>query len=127
MSIACVQLEESFDWLCLGITNISATRIPAVGILSWPPSVAMVSAPVRQKQFVADSQFKYIQKLEKLFAVVRQLRISVSLPCKKKFFHIISLFLPPLCSVFMLEFNQKSFQTQNFHLSVCTFCLSCLI
>ncbi len=76
MSIACVQLEESFDWLCLGITNISATRIPAVGILSWPPSVAMVSTPVRQKQFVADSQFKYIQKLEKLFAVVRQLGIS---------------------------------------------------
>ena len=26
--------RESFDWLCLGITNISATHIPAVGILS---------------------------------------------------------------------------------------------
>lgn len=47
--------RESFDWLCLGITNISATRIPAVGILSRPLLVAMVNAPVLQKQFLADT------------------------------------------------------------------------
>lgn len=51
----CAAGGESFHWLCLGITNILATRIPAVGILSSPPSVSMFKAPVRQKQFLADT------------------------------------------------------------------------
>lgn len=35
-SVYLVQLRESSEWLCLGITDISAIRIPAFGILSWP-------------------------------------------------------------------------------------------
>lgn len=45
---------EKFDWLCLAIANISATHIPVVGTLSWPPSVVMVKAPVHQKKLLAE-------------------------------------------------------------------------
>lgn len=43
--------KESLDQLCLDITVISATRSSPV----LAPSVAMVNAPVRQKQFLADT------------------------------------------------------------------------
>lgn len=63
LSLACSWGNKEFEWLCLGITNMSATRILAFGILSWPPSVAMVNAPVHHKQLLADSHLEQTQKL----------------------------------------------------------------